>query len=294
MSRFGIFIFLFLPAVVLAQSYSLRFYGTGTGDIDRVKFRIDGATNLLNVGAGDCTLEFWLKALPHENLGNVSGGGDSWTTGNIIVDRDVFGAGDYGDFGIALGGGCIAFGAHNGSAGTTIVGTTVLTNGQWHHVAVTRTVDGQMAIWIDGTNDASAAGPAGTIAYRNGRSTSWPNDPYLVLGAEKHDYDVSAYPSFHGWLDELRISTNNRYSANFTPPSQEFLPDAVTVGLFHFDEGGGTIVSNAASAAPLTHGLRRVGGAPAGPVYSTDMPPLLPEPWGAGGCILFLLMRKRA
>ena len=39
-----------------------------------------------------------------------------------------------------------------------------------------------------------------------------------MLGAEKHDAGAE-FPSFSGWLDELRISNNVRYGGAFTPLS---------------------------------------------------------------------------
>ena len=53
--------------------------------------------------------------------------------------------------------------------------------------------------------------PPVTSATATAASTDYQNDPYLVLGAEKHDAG-SDYPSFHGWLDELRVSNVVRYS----------------------------------------------------------------------------------
>ncbi|MCX7855856.1 MAG: hypothetical protein N2556_07785, partial [Anaerolineae bacterium] len=48
-------------------TYSLRFYGTGSGDIDRVKIPIrsaHGASLPVNVGATDFTIEFWVRFAP--------------------------------------------------------------------------------------------------------------------------------------------------------------------------------------------------------------------------------------
>jgi len=271
----------FSTATARAADFSLRFYGTGTGDIDRVKIPSDGAANPLNIGNGDFTIEFWLKAFLSNNTGSVAGGGDTWTTGNIIIDRDIFGNGDFGDFGISLGNGRVAFGVHNGSSGTTILASNNVADGIWHHIAVTRSFSGAMGVFVDGTQDVYlASGPAGNISYNTGRSTSWPNDSYLVIGAEKHDYNSSQYPSFNGWLDELRISTNIRYSTNFSRPTHYFVPDQYSVGLFPFNEGTGTIVSNHASSSP-THGLRMVAPNPERPAYVTDVPPLIPEPAAA-------------
>lgn len=271
-------------AAPLAQSggpgYSLRFYGQGVSapDLDRVKIPIDPHVPA-DVGAGDFTLEFWMKADRADNNGSVTcNSADGWITGNILFDRDIFGAGDHGDYGIALGGGRIGFGVNNDSSGTVLCGATVVTDGAWHHVAVTRNGStGQLRVYVDGRIDGSGDGPTGDLSYRDGRSTNYPNsDPFLVIGAEKHDVGP-AYPSYRGFIDEVRISNNLRYRSKFTRPTGPFVPDAGTVALYHFDEGpagactGDVFDSSGAVGSPGA-GVCRYGGGAAGPVYSTDTP----------------------
>lgn len=268
----------FATGIVAAQSpgYSLRFFGFGAGDVDRVKIRIDAPEVPADVGATDFTIEWWMKANPGENTAQaIAPGGDGWINGNIILDRDIYGNGDFGDFGVSLGAGRLAFGVGTASGGHTIVGSRLLADGQWHHVAVARRrSDGWMQIYVDGALDVAGDGPNGDASYRNGRPTAWPaSDPYLVIGAEKHDAGP-AYPSYRGWLDELRVSTTLRYSTTFARPDAPFIPDSATVALYHFDEGAGDLVGDTSGAAlGPSHGVRRAGGTPAGPEWSTDTPP---------------------
>lgn len=229
-----------------------------------------GAASLpVNVGASDFTLEFWLRFAPGQNgSAACSEGEDTWIYGNIIFDRDIFGTPDYGDFGVSLAGGRIAFGVHNGTSGLTVCSASTLSPNVWHHVAVARRTTGEMRIFVNGTLERTATGPAGNISYRPGRVASYPNDPYLVIGAEKHDYDPATYPSFSGWVDEVRLSNVVRYTASFSPPTAPFAPDANTVALYHLDEGSGTVVldTSGAGGGP-SHGERRVGGPNGGPLY---------------------------
>jgi Concanavalin A-like lectin/glucanases superfamily len=257
--------------------FSLRFHGNGVNDIDRVKIPLDPEYPI-DVGGTDFTVEWWMKANPGENpAAAITPGGNNWIFGNIIIDRDIYGSGDWGDYGVSLGAGRLAFGVGTSVGGDhTIVGTRVVANGQWHHVAVTRRrADGHMQLFVDGSLDASAFGPQGNASYRTLRPTSFPaSDPYFVIGAEKHDAGPS-YPSYHGWFDELRVSPMIRYNANFTPPFEPFVRDSNTVALYHFDEGSGDVIADT-SGAPFgpSHGVRRFGGSPAGPEWSTD------TPWG--------------
>jgi len=57
----------------------------------------------------------------------------------------------------------------------------------------------------------------------------------LTLG---HIDTVGNWDSFHGTIDEVRISTVARYKADFTP-TPRFEPDVDTWGLYHCDEGRG-------------------------------------------------------
>ena len=263
--------------------FSLRFYGNGYGDIDRVKIRIDPAVPA-DVGAADFTLEWWMKANPGENAsGACTPGSDNWVFGNQIFDRDVFGDGDYGDYGVSLAGGRIAFGVGRGTERNTICGDSNLADSTWHHVAVTRSLDGWMRIFVDGSLEAEGQGPAGDISYRNGRSTSHSDDPFLVFGAEKHDINRTTYPSFSGWIDEVRLSNSIRYTADFVRPAQRYTTDANTVGLWHLDEGFGNVINDTSGfAGGPSQGVRKYGGETNGPEWTDDtlwyVPPPTPTP----------------
>lgn len=297
------------PTLAMAQTggYSLRFFGTGTNDIDRVKIRVDDPFNLndepgpvVDVGGTDFTIEFWLKGTLAQNAAaNVTCGvgSFSWISGNIVIDRDRFSSGGR-DFGVSLvNGGRIAFGLANASeAAHTLCGTRGVLDGQWHHVAVQRQRStGQMRLFVDGVADGTAAGPTGDVSYPG---TAFPDsncggpctnsDPFIVIAAEKHDADPTNYPSFNGWLDELRVSTVLRYTGGFTRPAQPFTSDAVTAGLYHFDEGsGGQALDSAGATSGPHHGDVRVGGPSQGPQWSTDTPfgsvPPPPPPTDADG-----------
>lgn len=278
------------PVEAASPGYSLLFRGHGTNDIDRVKIKLDAPAVPADVG-GNFTVEFWMRAALADNASAACvPGGDNWINGNIMVDRDIYGDGDYGDYGISLANGRIAFGLSRGVNKQTICGTTNVANNRWHHIAVTRSsATGLMRIFIDGKIDASATGPAGNVSYRNGRATSYPNsDPYLVLGAEKHDAGPG-YPSYSGYMDELRISKSIRYTARFTRPTTPFAADANTVALYHFDEGpagkcAGAILDS--STAGTSDGQCKFGGAaPPGPVYAAAVPfrAVIPPPVPGGG-----------
>ncbi|HXV59919.1 MAG TPA: LamG-like jellyroll fold domain-containing protein [Vicinamibacteria bacterium] len=266
------------PVVGAQCGSSLRFFGNGVAapGLDRVEIPLDTPHRPVDVGLGDFTIEWWMKATLADNVPSpaCTAGNDNWITGNILLDRDVFGQGDWGDWGVSLRNGVLAFGVADSGSGQGICGGTLVADGSWHHVAIARRAsDGRMRVWVDGAVDAEGFGPMGDITYRDGRPTSYPaSDPLLVLGAEKHDAGA-AYPSYSGYLDELRLSTMVRYDGNFTPPAAPFAPDATTAALYHLDEGSGNLVGDSSGAAGgPSLGTRRFGGTPAGPLWSSDTP----------------------
>ncbi len=272
------------PADALAAS--LRFHGNGVNDIDRVKIAIDDPANAnpgppADIGAADFTIEFWMRASAEENgAGAVSCGANiAWINGNIAIDRDRYNQDR--KFGLSIAGGRVVFGVSgDGTGDRTICGTTVVLDAAWHYVAVERRrSDGFLWLYVDGTLEASADGPDGDVSYPDdgvpgdfcgGPCTN--SDPFLVFGAEKHDAG-SSYPSYSGWLDEVRLSSVLRYAADFTSPQQPFAPDAGTAALYHFDEGIGNAIGDASgTAGGPSDGVRQFGGTPAGPEWSTETP----------------------
>jgi hypothetical protein len=253
---------------------SMRFYGNPAADVDRVKVPIDPQV-AADIG-GDFTIEFWLKTQPGANAStSCQAGSDGWTYGNVILDRDVFGPGDFGEYGVSLSGGRIAFGVGRAGQQQTICGLIDVADGRWHHVALTRRVaDGQMRIYVDGTESAQGLGPPGDISYRDGRPTGVSTDPFLVVGASKNDEGGGSH-GYSGSLDELRLSTGVRYATPFDRPTAPFTADGDTALLFHFDEGpeGPCLSSVIDTSGRATHGQCRHGGSSTpGPVYEADVP----------------------
>ena len=269
---------LLLPGAAFAAS--LRFFGNGDNGIDRVKIQIDDPARPADVGATDFTLEWWMRALPGENASDdvTCDANQGWVLGNVVFDRNIFNVPAdpalNGAFGVSLTGGHIAFGVSAGTAGNTICGQTDVTDGAWHHVAVTRQEsDGTLRIYIDGVLDAEGGDNVGAdkdVSYLNNQATGHPDtDPFLVIGAEKQDTG----PAYHGWIDEIRLSTVRRYtSSRFTRPFSLFATDGSTAALYHLDEGTGDTIGDATGGG--SQGTREYGGTPAGPEWSSNGAPL--------------------
>ena len=97
---------------------------------------------------------------------------------------------------------------------------------RWVHVASTNE-EGQLRLFIDGELAAEKkvnARPA-QLGYQN-----------IAIGG--NNCCRGYYEVLNGLVDEVRISNETRYRASFTPPTQEFAPDARTLLLMHFSEAG--------------------------------------------------------
>lgn len=261
---------------------SLRFYGTSSNDIDRVKIRMTDLTigPPADVGGEDFTIEWWMKALPGENASPPveCGPNESWRLGNILLDRDRFGQDR--DYGVSIAGDRLVFGVTgNGTDALSLCGSSPITDGVWHHVAIQRRrSDGWMWIFVDGALDASSDGPDGDVSYPNDavplEACNGPcsNDPFLVIGAEKHGLDQGAL-SFSGWLDELRFSNVLRYQQSFLRPETPFHADANTLALLPLDDSPGRTAFDVSGypGGPSNGSIYR-GGSPAVPEWSDDTP----------------------
>jgi hypothetical protein len=279
---------LLLAVTGVSSAQSLRFHGHGVDDIDRVKIRIDPHVPV-DVGATDFTIDFWMKANAADNRTRVgcTANGESWTHGAVIIDRALWESTDHGFYGLALFGGStgrLSFGVFKGGAWDAgLCGSRNVADGQWHHVAITRSAStGQIRLYVDGALDGQASGPPGNVSYRDGQPSRVPSyinnnvENYLVFGAEKFDADNTRYPSFNGSLDEMRYSTTIRWTAPFTRPSAPHAVDAATAALYHFDENSGDTINDARGQSP---GVRRFGGAGIpGPAWTLETPFTAPPP----------------
>ncbi len=263
------------------SQWALRFHGTGLNQQDRVRIAIDDdgpgpdASAPCDVGAGSFTVELWLRGTLADN-GTASAGGDvemasnAWIDGNIVVDRDIW-SGSAADWGISLAGGRVRFGTGGGQPATdgehTLEGSDLVLDGAWHHVACVRDAStGRKRIYVDGVLDFESAAGVSTanLSYPDGgvpgQVTPW--GPYIVLAAEKHDAGP-AFPSFAGYLDEVRLWNVARTGTEILVSRHQVLP-AGTAGLvasYRFEEGGGTAVLDSSGAgSPAGQLLAGVAG----------------------------------
>jgi len=103
---------------------------------------------------------------------------------------------------------------------------------QWLHVA--GVYDGtHMRTFVNGVEQGDRA-----ISFQGAGDCDGP----LRIGA---DAATGQFP-MNGIIDEVRLSSVGRYSANFTPPTAPFTTDGDTVALWHFDGSGQAVADETA------------------------------------------------
>ena len=110
--------------------------------------------------------------------------------------------------------------------GTSYTFSWLPTQDIWYHTAFSRSGT-DLKCFIDGTQ----------IGSTETDSTSYVSTVDTCIGSYVDASDQNG--NLNGYMDEIRISDSARYTANFTPQTTEFTPDANTVLLIHSDWGGG-------------------------------------------------------
>lgn len=247
------------PAPPSISAGSLVFTGVIDESTDRLNIQAEGTT--VDVGAGEFTIELWLRP---DATGNGAGSGTCATgSGYRFPETDIFMDRDnlcsVRDFGAGLSAGRVCFSIENAAGSFSVVGSTDITNDQWHHVAMQyRASDGLIELYVDGDREASSDGPNGTISLPACASG---HEELLVFGTEKHGFDVSGY---EGAMSSIHIWEELRYSGlTYTVPTA---PIAGALHRYLMDENTGTQVGDSAGSVD---GMIAAGGVPA---WSTDNP----------------------
>jgi hypothetical protein len=195
----------------------------------------------LNI-TGPVTLEAWIKT-------------NSTTTQQGIIERYKTYGPEIDDGGYALrltADGKVRFATlKNGHVGEGVTGSTVVTAGEWHHVA--GIFEGTlMRVYLDGVIDGSIFS---TYAPRSGTGS-------LKIGARGDDGTYA----FNGRIDEARVTAAAVYSATPFTPEAHLSSGTNTRGLWKFDG----MSSNDASTNQNDGNL--IGGATYSPESPVDTP----------------------
>jgi len=189
----------------------------------------------------DFTLEAWIK--PSATLPVLTGTQIYQGYGIIYADVNT----TTNDFGTSIVNGKFAFGV--GNPDTNVQSASLITNGQWTHVAATRTMaTGVIQVLVNGVVD-------GTLTTTQTAALSAP--PTITLGADTLDRHY-----FNGLMDEVRLWSVVRTPADIMSTMRKRLTgtEAGLVGYYRFDEGSG---ATATDSSP-THGNATLAGTDGG------------------------------
>ena len=157
-------------------------------------------------GTGSYTIEFWLKPLTASITGTKTVL-DFRTAATEVAGR------------LYLEAGQVRYNVNGSDLVTS--GLTTLSANTYYHIAVVRSST-TLKLYIDGVEAGSGTD-----------SSNYAAKPLRIGG------DYAGANEFAGYIDELRISTTNRYTAAFTAPAGIFQGDANTKLLLHFDGSNG-------------------------------------------------------
>ncbi|MFK8115043.1 MAG: LamG-like jellyroll fold domain-containing protein, partial [Rubripirellula sp.] len=150
----------------------------------RSAIEFDGVDDQLILNTSDLndfTISFWI------NTTDLGGLGTTWQQGVPLIDN-TFSGSAFEDFGLSLLNGRVAFGSGDGE--NTITSGRI-DDGQWHHIAVTRSTSGfrEMLTFVDGRG----------FGGRSGSATPFRGSG-IFIGGRRADSR-----HFRGKLDEIAI-----------------------------------------------------------------------------------------
>lgn len=203
--------------------------------------RLDGVDDFVNTPrtvSGSFTLELWINT-----TADSLGGGQAFE-GNGLIWSDV--AGGANDFTLAALNNRMAF--FTGNPEITISSSTPINDGQWRHLVATRSLGGQIRIYVDGEEQASAPASAALLDA----------NPIMAIGGNVLD---DRY--FNGLIDEVAYYTTalspERIRAHYLAATGPGLPPPVPRPAVVNALSGGTLGLLVLLIAGLAWaGLRRV------------------------------------
>ncbi|KOY86440.1 hypothetical protein AD998_10040 [bacterium 336/3] len=192
------------------------------------------------INLNNFTIEFWIKTT------QTGGTTTFWQNGFGLVDAEDNGGPN--DYGVSLGAGRIVAGIGDGNPTPedfSIASATLVNDGAWHHVAVTR-AGNSMQIFIDGNLNAS--GSATDVVVPVG------NVP-LTFGSLQTNLNY-----FKGQLDEIRVFNSVRLVGDI---ANDMIQDTNNgaLGFWRFEEGTGQTVLNSGTNGATNNGTLGSSGA---------------------------------
>lgn len=209
---------------VFNQSYG---YFDGAGDYLTIADSTD-----FNFGTDNFTIDFWIKPT------NLSTRRSLFE--KAIDSNNLFAARLETDGGIA-------FRIEDGGSGQGTTSTTTINLNSWNHIAFMKKND-KVYMYLNGGEDSWSIDVTG-LNITNFNSE-------FKIGYGPDSALTSTY--YQGYIDEFRISKGiQRWTENFTVPTEPHIKDSNDVLLLHFDNGEGS--TSFVDSSDSSHTVSRVG-----------------------------------
>lgn len=183
-------------------------FGTASGLFDGTGDWIDTPDHAdFTVDSGEFTIDFWIRLNAKDIEQRLFGQMNNVGTASTISF-----------FGYIFSTNLIRFYVYSGATAYSAISTGTLTTNTWYHIAMVRDNTGTdtLRIFINGSADGTA-NVDGVIV----------NNSTNKLSIGRHGEYAANY--VNGWIDEFRLSVGiARWTANFTPPTEEYGPPTVT------------------------------------------------------------------
>lgn len=195
----------FYTSTVASNGGSMYFSSTNTGALETILSV--PASNNIDIGAGDFTVECWVYLTSTQNYSRIIQFNNTWSsagaTALIYANTDVqkFAVAAF-DFGVAL-----------------IVADNTYVLNTWYHVAVTR-VGNVFSMYVNGVKQSGTY----TTSSRLWATTT----PFMSIG--NGPTSAGGFSPMQGYVSDVRIIRGTAiYTASFTPPTAPLTPTPATV-----------------------------------------------------------------
>ncbi len=184
---------------------AVKVHGTGSIQFDGSGDKVTATSSVdFAFGSGDYALECWIRPESgSQSYARALHFGQYWLTndshGIVVSDPDAGGKLTYVSFRLGVA--------------RLLVSSTTLTQGVWHHIAITR-ASGVFRLFVNGVLESTNSSHVGASIEDSASNT-------LAIGSAEPS---SGGEDFSGYIDDLRITKGAaRYTASFTPPAEDSL-----------------------------------------------------------------------
>jgi hypothetical protein len=199
----------FIASGTAKNTTKVKRFGKSSLEVDEVSYiSSDTVPEELQLGKSDFTVEMYVKV------------DEPFLRDNVLFEISTDSS-NYMRFSLANQYG-LAFTSNVSGSTTTVTGANTsieaqqFTKKRWAHVAVSRNYETErLYLHYNGIQIANSSYTVDSLAFTNS----------ITLGR-----------TLKGYIDEVRVSTVQRYTNAFTPPTFRFRTDTDTAMLVHFDE----------------------------------------------------------